>query len=797
MATVPRAQQEINSLRREELSYASQLSNVENRILDTLNRKKMVDLEEYNLTRKTADIRETEAQLIEGVKDDMRSLATTMSEYLGASRKNIPFQEKLVSMQHELSTLEGLGLQHLTNAQSARAHDLAILIPQTRQLQEQAIQFEAIKSATEGITEALGLQAGTLTKIGSTVQKFLLSPWILIVGLLGLAVAKFIKMQGVAEDFRKNTGLTLMQSEGIELTARKTFESQRQIGVTYEDALKSAEALYKVLGNMSLVTQENVDLVSEMAARLGVSVDDSAKFVGTLSLIGKSADDIKSIGKNMEALAYGYGVSVKDLMSDVASATGDAYEYLQKYPAEFVVTAAKARSLGFDMKKVSDITKGLLDIETSLGDEMEANILTGKNINLDAARYYALIGDTGKSLDSMLGQLGSVAEFQKLAPLAQQSLAKAVNMTTEELGKALAKRHDELTMSADQKKLLEAQRTEQNRIAGVLTQTKQSFEAIVSDLASIFLPVLEAVKPIIGFVASMFRSIHDVVTTWPGWLKETVRYLGAALLLTVAIAKTDVIGKVGGLFGKVKGMFGMGKGAVGGGGQLDLFGKGAEKSVPTGGGMFRGMGEFIKGISPTQMLAGGAAMIMIAGAVWILAKAMQEFSTGVTWDGVGKGIIAMGALVGAVALLGAIMTSGIGTIAILAGAAAILVIAGAMWVLGDAMQKIASSSTGIDDLFKTLMMVDPVRLVAIGGALAAVGTGLSAMAIGGLAAGVVNTIFGNVGGAGGGATKKDKMDIVIDKLDTLNETLKGKDFSVNMDGRKMNKQLAVAGNYGV
>lgn len=787
--------QELSALRASEASYAASLSDIQAKILKQLDLEKISMQEEVALLYKNTDTREKALDIIRETKNITRDLAKDMADYVGESKKAVPYAAEIAGLQKQLYDIEhdrsGLNASQITALRPILESNVKILMAASEQRQ----QLERMQELHGSIEKILGLQEGTIASIGDKVKGFLLNPWTAIVALLGLAVAKFVMMQGASEDFRKNTGLVLSQSKDIEEVARNTTRAQRAIGVSYEDALKSADALYKTTGNTALINQKNVDMISEMAARLGVSVDDSAKFVGTLSLIGKSADDIRGIGKDMEALAFGYGVSVKDLMSDVANATGDAYSYLQKYPNEFAKTAAKSRALGLDMKKVADITNGLLDIETSIGDEMEANIITGKSINLDTARYYALIGDTGKALDSMIGQLGSVAEFQKLAPLAQQSLAKAVGMTTEELGKTLKLREKERAMTSDQKMLAEAQRKEQDRIAGVLTQTKQSVEAIVSDLASIFLPVIEMAKPIIGAIASGFRSLHDffadhsTIATWTKWIS-----IAAVSLL--AISRVDWIGqasKLGTFFSQSVKFFGRAKPTAGLGSVVGTAGQAAPEA---GGGALKGIGEFVKGISPQQMLAAGAAMILIAGAVFILAKAMQEFSTGVTWDGVLKGITAMAALVGAVALLGAIMTSGIGTIAILAGAAAILVIAGAMWVLGDAMQKIASSSTGIDELFKTLMMVDPVRLVAIGGALAAVGAGLSAMAVGGLAAGVVNTIFGNVGGAGAGAPKKDKMDVVIDKLDMLNETLKSKDFSVNMDGRKMNKQLAIAGNYG-
>lgn len=792
--------QDLARLRADEASYVATISATQGKILQQLELEKVLMAEEVATLYKQSDLKQKALEVIRATKDITRDLAQEMAEYTGNIKEQVPYAAEIAGLQRQMYDLQQGTSGLLPNQVMAMTKIVRLNLETLQAAQQQRIQLDMMKKVHGSIEEILGLQAGTVQSIGSKVMGLILNPWTAVVALLGLAVAKFVMMQQAGEDFRKTTGLTLVQSQGIEEIARNTTRAQRSIGVSYEDALKSAEALYKMTGNTALVNQRNVDLISEFAARLGVSVDDSAKFVGTLALIGKSADDIKSIGSNMEALALGYGVSVKDLMSDIANATGDAYSYLQKYPNEFAKTAAKARALGLDMTSVSDITKNLLNLDESIGDEMEANILTGKNLNLDAARYYALIGDTGKAMDSVLSQLGSVAEYQRMAPLAQESFAKVLGVSTEKLGEMLRLREKEAHMTSDQRKLEKAAADETNRIAGVLTQTKQSVEAIVSDLASVFLPVLEVIKPIIGFVASMFRSVHEVLSTWPGWLKETVRYLGAVLVLTVAIAHADVAGRIGGMLGKFKTPFGIGRGAKGvGGGLLDQFGNkmgGAATTTTTtgGGGMFKGLGEFIKGIDPVKMLAGAASMVIIAGAVWILSKAMENFAKPDMWKGVGLGIIAMGALVGAVALLGTIMTTGVGAVAILAGAAAILVIAGAMWVLGDAMEKISNSSKGMDDLLNTLMMVDPVKLLAIGGSLAAVGAGLSAMAVGGAAAGIVNAIFGSAAGGKPGA--KDKMDMVLDKLDMVAQTIKDKNFDVYLDGRKVSKEVAYQATKG-
>lgn len=66
------------------------------------------------------------------------------------------------------------------------------------------------------------------------------------------------------------------------------------------------------------------------------------------------------------------------------------------------------------------------------------------------------------------------------------------------------------------------------------------------------------------------------------------------------------------------------------------------------------------------------------------------------------GIVSLGALVAAIVALGVLMMSGVGTVAILAGAAAMVILAGGMWILGKAMQEFAQAAVIAIPFFEML-----------------------------------------------------------------------------------------------
>jgi hypothetical protein len=68
---------------------------------------------------------------------------------------------------------------------------------------------------------------------------------------------------------------------------------------------------------------------------------------------------------------------------------------------------------------------------------MEAQVLTGKSINLNNARQLAFQGDHIGAAKEMLKQVGSLEEFSNMNVLAQKSLAKAMGLSTDELADQL------------------------------------------------------------------------------------------------------------------------------------------------------------------------------------------------------------------------------------------------------------------------------------------------------------------------------------------------------------------------
>jgi len=388
------------------------------------------------------------------------------------------------------------------------------------------------------------------------------------------------------------------------------------------------------------------------------------------------------------------------------------------------LTALATKKVGIEMASLVSASKGLLDIENSLNAEMEAEVMLGRELNLETARRAALEGDHLTVLKELAKEFGTVEEFQSLNVLQQEAAAAAAGLTVEEMTKMLANQ-DKITS-------LKGEELEHFKKTGELAAEAVPFGERLAGFAA------ENVNSIIagvGAYGSMKQGISDAAKAAKSGMGILKKFLGfgqekspAGDLVSKVTDKAKDKGKdlVSKLTDKAKD-----KGK-------DLISKGTDKvksAIPSptkaadaaAGTSGKGSTSFMDKLGKIDMkkvLMGAAAMVVVAAAVYVFGKAVQEFAE-VGWSDVGKAVVGMLALVGAVALLGAIMSSGVGAIAIIAGAAAMLIVAAAVYVLGKAIQEMAKGFSMMGEIGETIS-----ELAGLGGAFMMIAAGFAAMGLG-------------------------------------------------------------------
>jgi hypothetical protein len=136
------------------------------------------------------------------------------------------------------------------------------------------------------------------------------------------------------------------------------------------------------------------------------------------------------------------------------------------------------------------------------------------------------------------------------------------------------------------------------------------------------------------------------------------------------------------------------------------------------------------------MIAGSAAMLIMGGALWVIGEALGKFAD-LEWETIGKGMVAVIGLGVVGVALGAFAPMA------LLGAAAMVVLGAGLWVIGKAMQAVGAGFEQMTEGLTTLSEMDGDNLLKVGAGLAAIGAGMAVFGAGTAAAGIGNLVITN------------------------------------------------------
>jgi hypothetical protein len=198
--------------------------------------------------------------------------------------------------------------------------------------------------------------------------------------------------------------------------------------------------LNKALGTAVMYSGDVAETFSIMSTRLGLSAEQAANMSKIQAQIGGNARDYLSniVGEvRARNMATGLAIDEKAVLQDISGLSAATVLTLQQQGVNLASAAYKARQYGLNLQMIEASASSLLDFESSIANELEAELLTGREINLERARAAALMGRQDILADEIAKNVGSAAEFGRMNVIAQEALAKSLGMTRQDMGKML------------------------------------------------------------------------------------------------------------------------------------------------------------------------------------------------------------------------------------------------------------------------------------------------------------------------------------------------------------------------
>lgn len=302
---------------------------------------------------------------------------------------------------------------------------------------------EALDAAEETVKETgsgvKGMGAAFKT-LGKQATSGLLNTSNMILGVFTFMVKSLMDMDKNAGKMAKSLNISYENALDLDQTLRDVAVTSGDTALSSARLGESLMSINSAFGTTAQISNENLATFTKLREQAGMTNEELVGVYQYSALTGKSMEDVvNSFQGSAKAASFQSKVALntKKLMADI-SKTSSRMKLSIDGGAEGLANAAvNAKLLGADIDKVAASADALLNFEQSIGDELSAELLLGKNINLEKARTAALNNDIATLSSEIKDQVGSAAEFGDMNRLQQESIAKAVGMSADSLSDML------------------------------------------------------------------------------------------------------------------------------------------------------------------------------------------------------------------------------------------------------------------------------------------------------------------------------------------------------------------------
>jgi hypothetical protein len=382
----------------------------------------------------------------------------------------------------------------------------------------------------------------------SGLTKSLLGPEVLI--------AEFVdalqKSDAAAGQLAKDFNMTYSEALATRRELGNMAATSADVALNTKALQESMVAVGKSLGTNAMLNEADLKTFTKLREQAGYTNEELVG-IQKLSLVnGKTLEDNTAEilgGAEAYAARNGFIVNEKDVLKEVSKASASLKLTLGGSAEAVAVAATKAKQFGLNLEQAEKISESLLQFESSIESELSAELLTGKNLNLERARALALNGDVAEAAAEIAKQVGTSADFAKMNVIQQEALAKAAGMTRDELAQSLMDREALTKLSGvegkdakekfdnlvkqvgleEAKKRLGneqlanqfAQQSVQERFAQATEKLKELFVQIVEPVLAILSPLIDIVTTILPLInillkpiITTFQALGDIIKTY-------------------------------------------------------------------------------------------------------------------------------------------------------------------------------------------------------------------------------------------------------------------------------------------
>jgi hypothetical protein len=300
---------------------------------------------------------------------------------------------------------------------------------------------EAILNALKKQKSISGEIKDEFEKIGDRIKNSIKSVFSLT------AVFEYLKkvaLQSSENVTKLQKGLVLSREEAYDV--RQEFNNiavaSGDVAVNTNRITEATTALGKQLGFNSKFTPDlNIQFI-KLTKQIGLS-EEAAGGLAKLSIAtGATLKESKNTALGVsQALSSQYGIQLdqREVLEEVGKISGQTLAMFKGSVPALAQAVAQAKLLGTNLDNAKKQASSLLNFETSIENELQAELLTGQQLNLERARTAALTGDLTTVMKELNNQNIDFNKFSNMNVIAQDKVAAALGLSSDELSDQLLK----------------------------------------------------------------------------------------------------------------------------------------------------------------------------------------------------------------------------------------------------------------------------------------------------------------------------------------------------------------------
>jgi hypothetical protein len=415
--------------------------------LETLQRKNKEAASNLDIANKALqdqiDRKELEGEELEKA----RALIAEREEEASAIKDLIDLTEERLEKERKIQETLGVGGKLLDGLKKIPVLGDVLDVDGAKKAMEEAAEsgangFQALGAGAKALGPSLKSALGPLALISLAVEAVKM--------MVDVMLAADEQTTNIAKNFNiVKSDAADVRDSFFELSenAGKFANIQEGNLILQKDLVSSNLKLNELLGTSVDLSSNLGDKGKELATQfanaskfLGLAEEEQKGLLGLTATTGENIDKTKNsiLGTTrLRKLETGILLDERKILKDVLTAS-NAIKLSVKGGADGLTKAAfAAAQLGSDLSKVENISQGLLNFEQSISAELEAELLTGRDLNLETARRAALNGDLETVAKEINKQVGSSADFSRMNVIQQEALAKALGTSRGELADML------------------------------------------------------------------------------------------------------------------------------------------------------------------------------------------------------------------------------------------------------------------------------------------------------------------------------------------------------------------------